>query len=204
MRNGLIIIEIPEYNGPGVYSLADQNGKQYIGSSLNVSQRIVQHDRSLIDAKNGYIQKTLSSYKMQLAVQDGMTFKASVLWELPDGGTQYDLWDAERRFLLLAGGCKETYNTKDVPNYRKDDFSGLRAWRNHAPSRRRDEAIAIFLEHIEKRSAPISARRNVRKSRDNIMIRPTTEEGAKIRKAAADAGKSVQAYILDILREHIT
>jgi len=61
MRNGLIIIEIPEYNGPGVYSLADENGKQYIGSSLNVSQRIVQHDRSLIDAKNGYIQKTLSS-----------------------------------------------------------------------------------------------------------------------------------------------
>lgn len=41
------------------------------------------------------------------------------------------------------------------------------------------------------------------KSRDNIMIRPTTEEGAKIRKAAAGAGKSVQAFILDILREHI-
>lgn len=42
------------------------------------------------------------------------------------------------------------------------------------------------------------------KSRDNIMIRPTTDEGAKIRQAAADAGKSVQAFILDILREHIT
>ncbi len=41
------------------------------------------------------------------------------------------------------------------------------------------------------------------KSRGNIMIRPTTEEGAKIRQAAADAGKSVQAFILDILREHI-
>ena len=41
------------------------------------------------------------------------------------------------------------------------------------------------------------------KSRDNIMIRPPTEEGAKIRQAAADAGKSVQAFILDILREHI-
>lgn len=107
MRNGLIIIEIPEYNGPGVYSLADENGKQYIGSSLNVSQRIVQHDRSLIDAKNGYIQKTLSSYKMQLAVQDGMTFKASVLWELPDGGTQYDLWDAERRFCYWLVGARK-------------------------------------------------------------------------------------------------
>lgn len=41
------------------------------------------------------------------------------------------------------------------------------------------------------------------KSRDNIMIRPTQEEGAKIRQAAASSGKSVQAFILDILREHI-
>lgn len=203
MMNGQIIIEIPEYSGAGVYSLTDENGKQYIGSSLNVSQRIRQHDRSLIDAKNGYIQKTLSSYKMQLAVQDGITFKASVLWELPDGGTQYDLWDAERKFLLLAGGCQETYNTKDVPNYRKDDFSGLRAWCNDAPSQSRDNAIAIFLEHIEKRSAPISMRRNTSKSIDNSMIRPTLEEGAKIRQAEKDAGKSVQAFILDVLREHI-
>ena len=41
------------------------------------------------------------------------------------------------------------------------------------------------------------------KSRDNIMIRPTQEEGAKIRQAATSSGKSVQAFILDILREHI-
>lgn len=34
------------------------------------------------------------------------------------------------------------------------------------------------------------------KSRDNIMIRPTKEHGAKIRAAAAAAGQSVQAYIL--------
>lgn len=38
------------------------------------------------------------------------------------------------------------------------------------------------------------------KSRDNIMIRPTKEEGTRIRQAAAAAGKSVQAFILDILR----
>ena len=37
-------------------------------------------------------------------------------------------------------------------------------------------------------------------SRDNIMIRPEREEGARIRAAAVAAGKSVQAYILDILR----
>ena len=32
--------------------------------------------------------------------------------------------------------------------------------------------------------------------RDNIMIRPTTEDGEQIRSAAAAAGQSVQAYIL--------
>lgn len=37
-------------------------------------------------------------------------------------------------------------------------------------------------------------------SRDNIMIRPEKEEGQKIRDAAAKAGQSVQAYILEAVR----
>lgn len=37
-------------------------------------------------------------------------------------------------------------------------------------------------------------------SRDNIMIRPEKEEGQKIRDAAARAGQSVQAFILDAVR----
>lgn len=45
--------------------------------------------------------------------------------------------------------------------------------------------------------------REYQKKRDNIMIRPSKEEGEAIRSAAAKAGKSVQAFILDILREHI-
>ena len=40
-------------------------------------------------------------------------------------------------------------------------------------------------------------------SRDNIMLRPTKEEGANIRAAAASAGMSVQAYILQAVREYI-
>ncbi len=35
------------------------------------------------------------------------------------------------------------------------------------------------------------------------MLRPSKEDGAKIRAAAADAGKSVQRYILDIVKERI-
>lgn len=39
------------------------------------------------------------------------------------------------------------------------------------------------------------------RARDNIMLRPTKGEGAEIRQAAVAAGKSVQAYILDVLRD---
>ena len=45
--------------------------------------------------------------------------------------------------------------------------------------------------------------REYQKKRDNIMIRPSKEEGEATRNAAAKAGKSVQAFILDILREYI-
>lgn len=37
------------------------------------------------------------------------------------------------------------------------------------------------------------------RSRDNIIIRPDKETGAKIRKAAKEAGLSVQQYILKVL-----
>ena len=40
-------------------------------------------------------------------------------------------------------------------------------------------------------------------SRDNIMLRPSKEEGQQIRDAAAKAGQSVQAYVLDAVRERM-
>ena len=40
-------------------------------------------------------------------------------------------------------------------------------------------------------------------SRDNIMIRPDKETGAEIRQAAAEAGQSVQGYILQACAERM-
>ena len=40
-------------------------------------------------------------------------------------------------------------------------------------------------------------------SRDNILIRPDKETGAKIRAAAASAGMSIQQYILEALSEYM-
>ena len=44
---------------------------------------------------------------------------------------------------------------------------------------------------------------NYNRKQDNIMIRPTKEEGAEIRAAAAGAGQSVQAYVLQAVRERM-
>ena len=41
-------------------------------------------------------------------------------------------------------------------------------------------------------------------SKDNIMIRPTKEEGAAIRAAAVAAGQSNQQYILQATRERMS
>ena len=41
------------------------------------------------------------------------------------------------------------------------------------------------------------------KRQDALTIRPSKEEGARIRAAAAQAGQSVQAFILTALREKI-
>ena len=40
-------------------------------------------------------------------------------------------------------------------------------------------------------------------SRDNIMIRPDKDTGAKIRCAAEDAGQSLQVYILQAVQERM-
>ena len=44
---------------------------------------------------------------------------------------------------------------------------------------------------------------NYNRKQDNIMVRPTKEEGAAIRAAAASVGQSVQAYILQANRDHV-
>ena len=44
---------------------------------------------------------------------------------------------------------------------------------------------------------------NYNKRQDNIMIRPSKDEGAEIRQAAANAGQSVQGYILQAIKERM-
>ena len=57
----------------------------------------------------------------------------------------------------------------------------------------------------EKKSteAQIKASVKYNQSKDNIMIRPDKDEGGAIRNAAKVAGQSVQAYVLQAIRERM-
>lgn len=56
------------------------------------------------------------------------------------------------------------------------------------------------MEKTTKNSAAkIRASTEYNKRQDNIMLRPNKNDGAKIREAAAAAGKPVQRFILDIV-----
>ena len=51
--------------------------------------------------------------------------------------------------------------------------------------------------------ARIRANVKYNKSRDNIMISPSKDIGQQIRQAAADAGQSVQQYILQAVNDRM-
>lgn len=54
-------------------------------------------------------------------------------------------------------------------------------------------------------ASPAQIQANVRynRSRDSITIRPTKEDGAAVRAAAAAAGQSVQGYIMQACSERM-
>lgn len=54
-------------------------------------------------------------------------------------------------------------------------------------------------------ASPAQIRANVRynRSRDSITIRPSKEDGAAVRQAAAAAGQSVQGYIMQACSERM-
>ena len=51
--------------------------------------------------------------------------------------------------------------------------------------------------------AQIKASVKYNQGRDNIMVRPSKETGQKIRQAAAEAGQSVQQYILQAVADRM-
>ena len=59
------------------------------------------------------------------------------------------------------------------------------------------------METKEKRKRNKESVKEYQKNRDAIMLRPSKEDGAIIRQTAKMAGQSVQAYVLQAVRDRM-
>lgn len=66
-----------------------------------------------------------------------------------------------------------------------------------------NEVLIMAQTPEERRKANIAAVKKAQEKTDAIMLRPSKEDGARIRSAASAAGKSVSGFILDAVWEYI-
>lgn len=113
MKKAIPVFEIPDYNGAAVYSLVDENGKRYIGSTYNLQQRLNAHAvefRKVMRAE----QTTFMGGKLMEAIKDGRRFRCEILAPLPDDISKVHMRQIERACFLAAGGLDGTYNSSVV------------------------------------------------------------------------------------------
>lgn len=116
-----------KYNGSAIYALVGSNGKEYIGQTSHLQQRLMAHRsefRRILNATDKQIKsdRFLEGKKMIEAIRAGVTFKVRILKSFPEvyQASKNDRFLWENYYLNQAGGLKETYN--DEPSGVVNDF----------------------------------------------------------------------------------
>lgn len=104
-----MISDIPASSFGGIYSLVDDNGKRYIGSSKNIQQRVQSHkfhmNRYLRDGADGYLNPAIEK-----AVTLGLRFRCEVLAVFNCDMTATERREIERIYIAKFGGYEALYN----------------------------------------------------------------------------------------------
>lgn len=190
MRNGKVIHEIPEYNGAGIYALVDgQTDGVYIGSSINVRDRIIQHERVFRDGKG--------AENLRLAVAAGHTFRAVLLEKVSDEKDYFCLFEKETEYIKKYTGNVETYNRAPTTASSKEE---LERFLVEHPRIGEDEKRYIRCL-IRKRSIPIGI---TRESTFKMLRSECGENYAvKVAEKAKAEGTSVNAILKRALDEFL-
>lgn len=207
------MIEIPDYEGPGIYSITDENGKRYIGSSKNIKRRMFAHNTSMARARNesgiGAINKEMDS-----AIKSGISFHVEILHKFEGGCSFYDLVEAEREYIDYFGGTKNTYNDMVTEDLRKRDYSDLKYWGgiNSEKARENLERIKMKIQEREKIILPVRTERDTAQAaaykrynatQATIYVRVPPAERDAIQAAAEAAGQSLNAYTRQAIAERM-
>lgn len=104
-----IIINIPEYNGAGIYKITNiVNGRVYIGSSKHIKNRLKAHQTAFRSGN--------CNSKFYEDIMKGHKFTAEVIEELP-GIMFYQLRDKEEYYTKKYNSFHAGYNKAPVPTY---------------------------------------------------------------------------------------
>ncbi len=179
MKNNFII-NIPEYDGIGVYALINnQTGKMYIGSSQNIHQRIIQH-------------KSSPPSGIKEDIQQGNMFSVRILEMLPYGCNQFELFNRESYYIQKYDTLNKGYNrAKTTCSTKEELLTSLENFKNNT------EMSEYIKNIISKREQPILAKRY--NANHNIQI--DDSRFAKIKAHAAEHGESVNAFINRAINE---
>ena len=104
-----MISNIPASSFGGIYSLVDDNGKRYIGSSKNIRQRVKSHkshiNTYLRDGVDGFVNPAIKK-----AVKQGLRFRCEVLAVFNCDMTETERREIERIYIAKFGGYEALYN----------------------------------------------------------------------------------------------
>ena len=101
-----IIVNIPEYDGAGIYRIENiRTGKAYVGSSINIRQRIKAHDQAM---RTGHCNSLFYNDVIQ-----GDKFRVTILeyLKLP---TRKDLYERELYYVKRENLFNNGYNAGGV------------------------------------------------------------------------------------------
>ena len=106
----------PDYSGICVYMIRNmQNGKVYVGSTVNARQRIAQHEYSF--------QRGTCNTKFDLDIEKGDKFECVIL-EKYSHIARYELRDREAHYVRMFDSFETGYNNMPVITYDPFYYSG--------------------------------------------------------------------------------
>lgn len=114
------IINVPNYDGAGIYLISGVNNNfKYVGSSNNVQRRIQQHNAAM---KNGKFQ----SKRLEEICDADFEFTATVLEKIDGKRSKYYLRDREHYYISKYNTYGEFgLNTAPIAGYSKQHRSSL-------------------------------------------------------------------------------
>lgn len=110
------LYEVPNYEGTAIYALVGTSGKRYIGSCLNLKNRMLQHKthmkQALVQGHDGFLNP-----KLEEAIQNGEKFRCEIIAQINADLSQRELHEIERIFLKHFGGVENTYNYAPIKHH---------------------------------------------------------------------------------------